>query len=128
MCTRVDSLANGYTYYDASSSNLINRVLSNADINDAPWSYTTSNVFYTNTGSVGIGTNTPNYKLHVQGDVFATDFKASSDRRLKKDFEVIGSALDKIHQISGYTFSRLTGEKRFAGVIAQEMQAVSLRG
>lgn len=124
VCTRVDSLANGYTYYDASSSNLINRVLSNADINDAPWSYTTSNVFYTNTGSVGIGTNTPNYKLHVQGDVFATDFKASSDRRLKKDFEVIGSALDKIHQISGYTFSRLTGEKRFAGVIAQEMQAV----
>jgi hypothetical protein len=76
-------------------------------------------------GNVGIGTNSPAYKLHVIGDVFATDFKASSDRRLKKDFEVIGGALDKIRQISGYTFSRVEGtEKRFAGVIAQEMQAV----
>jgi hypothetical protein len=124
VCTRADDLTTGYPYYDASSCNLSNRALSNSDVSDAPWFYSTSNIYYTNSGSVGIGTSSPSYKLHVQGDVFASDFKASSDRRLKKDFEVISSALDKIQQISGYTFSRLTGEKRFAGVIAQEMQSV----
>lgn len=126
VCTRADGLATGYPYYDASSRNLINRGLSNADITDAPLSYSTSNVLFNNAGSVGIGTNVPTYKLHVAGDVFAADFKASSDRRLKKDFEVIGGALDKIRQISGYTFSRVegAGDKRFAGVVAQEMQAV----
>jgi uncharacterized protein YjbI with pentapeptide repeats len=125
VSTRADGLTAGYTYYDVTSCNLINRTLVNSDITNAPWVYSTSNVYYTDlTGSVGIGITSPSYKLHVVGVAFANDFKASSDRRLKKDFQLISSALDKIHQISGYTFSRLTGEKRFAGVIAQEMQAV----
>ncbi len=63
------------------------------------------------------------------------DVTAYSDRRVKTNIEVIENALDKVHQINGYTFDRtdldrdpITGEEfqkpRQAGVIAQEIEAV----
>jgi hypothetical protein len=49
---------------------------------------------------------------------------SSSDRRIKTDIKRIEGALDKVTQISGYTFTR-TDEpnkgQRQAGVIAQEI-------
>jgi hypothetical protein len=49
---------------------------------------------------------------------------AYSDIRLKKDFEVIGGALDKVQQLTGYTFTRIDTEARQTGLIAQDVQKV----
>ena len=61
--------------------------------------------------------------LHVEGDVvgFSTTI---SDKRLKYDIEKIDGALDKVSQLSGYTFSYNKNGKRSAGVIAQEVEKV----
>ena len=61
--------------------------------------------------------------LHVDGDVIA--FSTSvSDKRLKHDIEKIDSALDKVSELNGYTFSYNKNGKRAAGVIAQEVEKV----
>ena len=46
----------------------------------------------------------------------------SSDSRLKSDIEKIGNALDKVNNLSGYTFVK--NGQRSTGVIAQEIQQV----
>lgn len=61
--------------------------------------------------------------LHVDGDVIG--FSTSvSDKRLKHDIEKIDSALDKVSELNGYTFSYNKNGKRAAGVIAQEVEKV----
>lgn len=77
-------------------------------------------------GNVGIGTLSPQYKLHVQGgDVYATgEMLMSSDVRLKAEIRVIRDALVKVKQIGGYTFTKLGRKERSAGVLAQEVQLV----
>jgi len=54
---------------------------------------------------------------------------AYSDKRLKDNIEIIPKALDKVMQLSGYTFTRTNAEKgdedkRQTGVIAQEVLEV----
>lgn len=94
------------------------------------FSVNTSNIYFTtdsnlSSGSVGIGTSTPQYKLDVSGEIRATgDITGFSDRRIKTDIEVIDHALDKVLAISGYTFKRIGSNKRSTGVIAQEVQSV----
>ena len=61
--------------------------------------------------------------LHVDGDVIGFSTTVS-DIRLKHDIEKIDSALDKVSQLSGYTFSYNKNGKRAAGVIAQEVEKV----
>lgn len=75
-------------------------------------------------GNVGIGTTTdPGAKLDVNGDVRATGFIASSDRRLKKNFEKT-NGLETISKLKGYRYEwKDTGKKDF-GVIAQEVEKV----
>lgn len=61
--------------------------------------------------------------LTVTGTILANgNITAFSDRRLKKDIHKIENALEKIKNVSGYTFT-MNGEKR-TGVIAQEIQKV----
>ena len=67
----------------------------------------------TSSGNVGIGDTTPSYKLDVTGDIHATgEVISSSDARLKEDLEVIPDALDKVKQLSGYTFNKNGSEER----------------
>lgn len=61
--------------------------------------------------------------LHVDGNVVAYSTTVS-DERLKTDIVKIDSALDKIDQINGYTFTYTADGKKSAGVIAQEVQKV----
>ena len=61
--------------------------------------------------------------LHVDGDVVAFSTTVS-DIRLKHDIEKIDSALDKVSELNGYTFSYNKNGKRAAGVIAQEVEKV----
>lgn len=65
----------------------------------------------TDNGDVGIGNVGPSYKLDVNGAAHASSFPTSSDRRLKENItplkDVFGtvSAVDKLKQLNGYTFT-----------------------
>jgi hypothetical protein len=61
--------------------------------------------------------------LHVEGNVIAYS-TTISDERLKTDIVKIDSALDKVDQINGYTFTYTADGKKSAGVIAQEVEKV----
>lgn len=83
-------------------------------------------------GNVGIGTNAPSHKLHVNGTALATAWNTTSDARLKTDIRPMKDPLQKILQLRGVEF---TWRKDVAqptphdkpqdfGVIAQEVEKV----
>jgi hypothetical protein len=89
-------------------------------------------LYITSAGNVGIGTTTPSYNLHVEGNVsgisiYAShDIAAFSDITVKKEVKKIENAIEKVKELNGYTYVRTddeTGTRR-AGVIAQEVQKV----
>ena len=63
-----------------------------------------------------------NGKIVGTGDIEAADFVITSDERLKSDINKIPKALDKVKELSGYTYT--INEKESAGVIAQELLKV----
>lgn len=74
-----------------------------------------------------MGTTTDNgERLYVSGNIRATGtITANSDITLKKNLLKIENALEKVEQISGYTYEfKSDDSKRHAGVIAQEIQGV----
>ncbi|WP_462166994.1 tail fiber domain-containing protein [Pseudoalteromonas sp. GB43] len=57
--------------------------------------------------------------------IYAADFVATSDRRIKADIKPIENALDKVMKLSGNTYIRTDLENTAStGVIAQEVEAV----
>jgi len=80
----------------------------------------------TSGGNILMGTTTDNgERLYVSGSIRATgSITANSDARLKKNIERIENALEKVEQISGYTYNTIYDEDRHAGVIAQEIDKV----
>ncbi|HEX7675677.1 MAG TPA: tail fiber domain-containing protein [Bdellovibrio sp.] len=88
-------------------------------------------ILETNGGSVGIGTTTPAYTLHVNGTVAGTSaYTNLSDARLKMNITTIPDALTKIESIRGVTFDwnhevhpelKLSNRQEM-GVIAQEVE------
>lgn len=70
------------------------------------------------------GTLTIIGELLVTGDI--TTEHSVSDIKLKENLKVIDGALDKVNQISGYTFNYINDEekKRTAGLLAQEIEKV----
>jgi hypothetical protein len=79
-----------------------------------------------NSGNTLLGTGTDNgERLYVSGSIRATgSITANSDVRLKKNIERIENALQKVSEISGYTYNTIYDEDRHAGVIAQEIDKV----
>lgn len=81
---------------------------------------------------VGIGLTNPSYSLHVSGKIKSDGITETSDVRLKKDIEPIGSALSKILSLNGVTYNWRVdefpqfklSEERDMGVIAQEVEKV----
>ena len=63
-------------------------------------------------------------KVDYLGNMTAVSITLSSDERLKKNITPISGALDKVNKLNGYTFSRLDGNQREVGVIAQEVLEV----
>lgn len=105
--------------------------------------------FETNAGSVSIdskgdvhmGTSTQNSKLFVAGDaeftgsVFANDFVAPSDRRLKTNIQPLTGVLARLEKLTGvrYQWNQLARESVLSdrkanatevGLIAQDVEAV----
>ena len=72
--------------------------------------------------------NVTSMTLDSSANLTATgNISAYSDMRIKENVVQISNALDKIKQISGYTYTRndmADKETRYAGVIAQEVNAV----
>lgn len=64
----------------------------------------------------------------IKGDLAVTGtLTETSDRRVKANFELIENALDKVTSLNGYTYTRTDREdteKRYTGVVAQEVKAV----
>jgi hypothetical protein len=82
-----------------------------------------------------LGTTSRRFKdLYLSGDALVGgavtaqgNVTAYSDRRLKDDIQQIEGAVEKVQQLSGNTYTRNDlpdTERRYAGVIAQEVEAV----
>ncbi len=78
------------------------------------------------TGNVGIGVigAAPSQKLHVNGNILASSYLHSSDRRLKKDIRDIDNPFDLLDAIHGKHFGWKKDDKTEYGVIAQDVQSV----
>lgn len=74
-------------------------------------------------GDVGIGVSSPSEKLEVDGNVKATAFVMSSDRRLKRNIASV-DGLDNILKLNGYTYNWKKNGEEDMGVIAQEVEKV----
>lgn len=115
-----DSSSQAYQLQCASNQLRVNCVASNT-------SASTTAMCFTGSGTIGIGTVSPfaQYKLHVDGNVYASeDIVASSDSNLKRDIRPLSNACDLISQISGYTFKRSEDGRECLGLLAQEVQRV----
>ena len=77
-------------------------------------------------GNVLLNTTTDNgERLYVNGAIRATGtITANSDIRIKSNISKIENALEKVGQISGYTYNTTYDDKRHGGVIAQEIDKV----
>ena len=63
--------------------------------------------------------------LTVSGTITATgDITAFSDEALKDNFQVIGDALNKVAQLTGYTYDRKDINVRQTGLIAQQVKEI----
>ena len=79
---------------------------------------------FSTTEMVGVGTTNPTTKLHVVGEVTATDFNSTSDAKLKTNVQVIDDPLAKVLQINGVSFNWVENNKPSMGVIADNIEEV----
>ncbi len=78
-----------------------------------------------NNGNIGIGENNPNVALDVNGSIeYTGNLTKVSDMRLKENIEKIPHALDKILELSGFTYNLIGDEERTSGVSAQDVQKI----
>jgi hypothetical protein len=80
-------------------------------------------------GRVGIGTVSPQDRLHVAGNVRANDVILTSDARLKSGLRPIRGAKQKLEQLRGVEFewreSNGSPPRSGAGFVAQEVESVA---
>ncbi len=80
-------------------------------------------------GDVGIGTNTPTYRLQVgnNGDgtsAIANAWNLFSDRRWKKNIKKVENALDKVLRMQGVYYEWKSSGKKSVGFIAQDLLGI----
>lgn len=77
---------------------------------------------------VGIGGDSMTGNLWVDGEIYAsgniTGYGSFSDLTLKENLIQIEDALEKVTQLTGYTFNYIGHSERVAGLIAQEVEEV----
>ena len=77
-----------------------------------------------NNANVGIGTSAPSQKLEVAGNILATAYLYSSDRRLKDDIMPISGAADILEKLQGVRFAWKADGRADIGFIAQDVERV----
>jgi hypothetical protein len=129
-----DSLFQGILFGDSNNST-IGRVQYNHANSKLRFFNNGNRIYFLPNGNFGIGTDRPSYALETSGDMKATgevEAFLSSDRRLKTGLDPLGSALDKVGQLTGYSFGwcedgAVQPHKRGetdVGLIAQEVEDV----
>jgi hypothetical protein len=86
------------------------------------WTGGSPQMTVTTTGLVGLGTSSPQYKLHVFGSVYATGSYQGSDLRLKKDVQDLRYGLREVMRLRPVSFGWKDPSLGSAtlGLIAQE--------
>lgn len=75
--------------------------------------------------SMHVGGTQNAFQFDGSGNFTATaNVSAYSDARLKTDLQVIPDALNKINQLTGYTYTRKDTGERQTGIIAQDLEKV----
>lgn len=90
--------------------------LSNVEIDTNFWDL--------NTQKLDVTGGTISGDLSITGTVSATDVNSISDIKLKTDLERITHALDKVKQLTGYTYTLISTQQRAAGLVAQDVLKV----
>ena len=76
-------------------------------------------------GKVGIGTTSPSESLDVVGNITVSgDFISTSDVSIKENVKPILNPIEKVKELSGYTFNRIGHDKRSVGLMAQDVEKV----
>lgn len=76
-------------------------------------------------GNVGIGDDTPSFKLDVAGAIRATgDITAFSDARVKENVNTIENASEKVSKLRGVSYNKIGEDDLRIGVIAQEVENI----
>jgi uncharacterized coiled-coil protein SlyX len=126
------------TYADASSGNLSNA----AAIGSFAYVSTSNSLVLgaingingaTASTNVGIGTSAPSYLLHVNGDAAkpgSGSWTVASDKRLKKNISTFSEGLNVLQKVKPVWFqyngeAGMPTEKKYVGIIAQEMQKIA---
>ena len=66
-----------------------------------------------------------NKRIYTGGDILAGgNVTAYSDIRHKKDLIKLNNALEKVEKLNGYTYTSKRDDKRYTGLIAQEVLEV----
>ena len=115
----LENYNNLISFTDLNNSNFINL---NCDIKTSNNLNINGVIAYANDGI-----NDANYKFRVFGNIKVDgDVITTSDKRIKSDIKTIENALDKIDKLTGITYKNdlLTANKRYSGLIAQEVNEV----
>jgi len=107
-----------YEYGDRNALQVISKSW-DGDISNDPVLFT----IFTN-GNVGIGTESPQYKLDVNGTIRGNNV-SPSDERFKQNIHTLGSSLSKIAQVRGVRFNWKDNPKEEQiGLVAQEVEKI----
>ena len=121
-----------------SGDNLIMDIYNSSNVKRMGFEYDNSNINFNITdrntnklltvresGNVGIGDDTPSFKLDVAGAIRATgDITAFSDERVKEDVNTIENASEKVSKLRGVSYKKIGEGNLRIGVIAQEIEKV----
>jgi hypothetical protein len=124
-------LYDGYTglllSYDSNADHALDFAFraSTIDFRTGYWG-NTSAMYVNPQGSIGVGTKTPQQKLHVVGGVLADGYSTPSDARLKQDIKPLAYGLDEILHLRPVSFywKDRDDSKLNLGLIAQEVATV----
>jgi len=78
----------------------------------------------TSTNRIGIGTNEPEEKLEVNGNISASAYFHTSDIRLKDNISLIENSLSKILKLEGISYTLQSTKEDKLGFSAQELQKI----
>lgn len=120
----MSALAVANVQFESTSSNRMDYISSNSTIRIKSTGGLLLDLTNGIVSNVGIGI-APAYKLHVDGDIYATgDITAFSDVAIKENIQTIIDPVEKVMALRGVTYTRKDTKEDKIGLIAQEVREV----